>query len=530
MSELSAGAQAKIRDLRTDPALNGKACVSLGASRDNATVRLGTGREVLVPLENLQLVALPGQLPSGTRVVAVGLSKAPTLNFRQACVAASSAPEGRLNIDFGSGDVKALKFENVVLLDPDAILDAAAQLGEYSRGSRVKICNFIDPGINGLTGIVLDRDPNDPTRLLVMLPEQGKVMAFRPEKMCKAAEGDATSSELGAIRPMLKDAFFLELRKLLWSVPQEQARLLTLLAPSGGVKANPFSMESRTMSAWTAFRSAYPADDEPLMRSTLRDKAELFALGHDATGNEMVALTEAGKLLSKMEGLPEPPTKRRRVESDSGKQGKDELVRALFCAMKLSAPQGQAIPMSQLGSDPRVAKLRQDARFKKLKLTELLREYTLIFELTPEAPPGTGLLVKLTEHADAALPQRKAGEAAPKGGGDVLPDPEQLRLPDKIEQPETLVDKMQALRIEIIHALFRRDGFAEPGQLGQEPGVQKMRRMLPKNKSLLDIIRVFLDNFSVAMDPVVGKQQVQLDSMDVGDMSCIEEFVQKQLR
>merc|ERR1719444_580126 len=80
-------------------------------------------------------------------------------------------------------------------------------------------------------------------------------------------------------------------------------------------------------------------------------------------------------------------------------------------------------------------------------------------------------MVKLTEDAEVALPQRVAGQTAPKGSGDVLPDPEKLKLPDKLESPETMSDKLQALRVELIHALFRRGGKAEPRAGGGCPEV-----------------------------------------------------------
>merc|ERR1719384_2642840 len=119
--------------------------------------------------------------------------------------------------------------------------------------------------------------------------------------------------------------------------------------------------------------------------------------------------------------------------------------------------------MSQLGSDHTVGQLRKDPLFRKYKLVEVLREYPNVFQLTASQ---NGWLVNLTEDAEVALPQRIAGETAPQGSGDVLPKPEMLHLPDKLENPATMSDKMQALRIEIIHALFRREGKAEPGSLG----------------------------------------------------------------
>lgn len=527
MADLAEGAQAKIRDFQSDPDLNGKACVILGTSLNNATVRLPTGRELLVPLESVQLVAQPGKLPEGTRVVLVGLAKAPTLNFKQGSIACCAAPSaGRLNVDLGHGEVKALKYENMVLLDPDTVLDTAAKLGKHARGNIIKICNFIDPGMNGVRAIVLDRDPNDDTRLLVVVQESCKVMGLRPEKMI-ATQDSAIRADLDGVRPVLKEAFFSEIRKLLWGLPGEQLRLLNVLAPSASSRANPFSMEAKAMTAWAAYRGAYSADEEPLMRSVLKDKSDVFRVLFSVAGEETVALTDAGKELCRSDGLPEPPAKRPRVESDTNKLSKDELARALFAAMELAAPGRTAMHISQLGSDPKFSVLRKDPRFKKLKLTDLVREYPLVFEVTS----GTdgSLQVKLRPEAHIALPQRAAGQAAPMGGGDVLPDSDQMRLPDKIESLETLslAEKLQALRIELIHALFRRDGRAEPTQLGQDAGVRKIKSFFPKSKTLVDLIRVFLDNFSIVVDPSDKKTQVQLDSMDVQDQTCILEFLSK---
>jgi len=241
-----------------------------------------------------------------------------------------------------------------------------------------------------------------------------------------------------------------------------------------------------------------------------------------------VSLAEAGRQLNIAEGLKEPPTKRRRVEEDAGKQKQDEFARALFAAMRLCESKAKkTVPISQLGSDLQVAKLRKDPLFKKVKLVDILQAYPSVFELSPEPPPGTNFLVSLTPEAELALPQRSAGDYAPKGAGDVLPDPEQLKLPPKIDNPSDQKEVLQALRIEIIHALHRRQGVAGPGDIGQEPGVQRCRRELPKGKPLTGWIRLFPGNFSEEPDPSTGTSSVRLVSMNVEDRSSIDQFMGK---
>lgn len=522
--EAPAGTQARLRGLRSDVSLNGKACVSLGTSGGRATVRLATGRQLVVPLDSLEPLAAPGRLAHGTRVVLAGLEKAPELNGRFGTVALSfGPPSGRQLVDVeGAGAAKAIRYENLVLLDPEA---AAQESASSAIGYKTTVANFVDPGINGLAGIVLCTDSCDPSRLVLWMPSLGRAMSFRPENLAGAAE-KATKVELASCQAPLREAFYTEVRKHLWGLPREQAPLMSLTAP-GSAKDNPLSREARMLAAWHVFKAAC-GEEAPLMFSVLRSRSDLFEITRDHAGNENISLTEASRRLNVDEGVPEPPTKKRKVERDSGRQATDELARALFVALQRCTSEKESVPISQLGSDIRVAQLRRDHRFRKVKLFEVLKDYPSVFQLVAEEAPGTGWLVSLAEGAEAALPQRVAGESAPMGAGDVLPDPEALNLPPRLENPQTLPEKLQALRIEVIHALFRHGGAAAPQQLGQDPGVQRARRELPKARTLLEMIQVFTDNFTVVVeDAGAGVFQVHLESMDVSDMRPAEDWVQR---
>merc|ERR1719276_423700 len=93
--------------------------------------------------------------------------------------------------------------------------------------------------------------------------------------------------------------------------------------------------------------------------------------------------------------------------------------------------------------------------------------------------------------------------------------------------PETMQARIQALRIELIHALQRRNGQADMGSLGQEPGVQKIRREIGKGRSLMEFVQIFPKNFSVVRDTPGTKPQVKLCSKDVDDKTSLENWMRK---
>eukprot|EP00927_Polykrikos_kofoidii_P045920 TRINITY_DN4007_c0_g1_i1.p1 TRINITY_DN4007_c0_g1~~TRINITY_DN4007_c0_g1_i1.p1 ORF type:complete len:724 (+),score=104.44 TRINITY_DN4007_c0_g1_i1:360-2531(+) len=542
MGEIPVGTQLQIYGLDglLGEQYNGRACACLGSAPkpDQVQVRLGNGKEIAVQVSKLRKVAGAGTLPVDSRVIIVGLTKAAELNTRCGTVTRQKAPAGRVNIDIGDGVPKSIKHENVVLIDPEAAARALSKQGQvggvggavggvdsdltsFPLGTRVTVTHFVDPGLNGKFGVVLGTPFNESGRLLVMMEMVARSIAV--ENLRRTGDV-ATSSELESFQGPLRDKFYVEVRKFLWSLPHDEP-LSTLLNPTK--QSSPWSPVSRVFSAWTAYHAACGRKSKGISM-VLRDRQDLFEFSYNTSGSEMIGLTNHSRKLNVVEGFPEPPKPQTKddVARKVDKEKKDEIARGLFSAVELCGAKGEGISLSQVGTDVKVMKLRKDPHFKNVRLTDIIREYPNVFDLYLNGPAGW--YVKLKEEAEIALPMREAGESAPMGGGDVLPDPEELLLPDKLLDPESLSDKMQAMRIEIMHALQRRNGRAQTHQLGQEPGVQKMKReLLQANKRLIDLVGIFPKNFSVARDEEDGKLYVYLESKDVEDKSPIESWMRR---
>ncbi|CAE8586032.1 unnamed protein product [Polarella glacialis] len=218
MEGLPAGMQVRISGLKGEAALNGQVCVSLGPSgtTGRVLVRLQGGRELAVRAENLSPAGTAGgTLTPGSRVVLVGLAKAPTLNGREGTVLSKGeAGSGRFLVDLGDGaeQAKALKAENLILLNVEPAADKAGEgdqedatkhMSEKERkatkailaaakgfpaGSHVIIHgieegfgreNSGDPALNDLEGVVERLDPDGPGRLIVRIKD--RVYCNRPE-------------------------------------------------------------------------------------------------------------------------------------------------------------------------------------------------------------------------------------------------------------------------------------------------------------------------------------------------------------
>merc|ERR1712187_999956 len=134
---------------------------------------------------------------------------------------------------------------------------------------------------------------------------------------------------------------------------------------------------------------------------------------------------------------------------------------ALFEAVENCPADKIALP--QLGSDYKIAQLRKDPLFKNEKLLDLIKRYEDVFELVPDDRTNTRFAVRLQPGAAAALLDDEEINARI--------DAEAL-LPQRIEDPVSVKDKIQALRIELIHALHRRGGRSPMNELLQEPRIQ----------------------------------------------------------
>lgn len=501
-------------------------------------MRCASGREANVRATNLSLVAAAGSLPTGSIVVLRGLTKTFELNGIQGTIWKEPHPDGRLMVDLRNGPAKALKYDNLILVKgmeqstSEAIgqstvrdRDGEARLKAGTPGSKVTITGSIIPGVNGTVVIVLCIDSNDSERLVTLSPADGKLRAF-PRKQLSYAGSEASASELEQFQAPFKEALCNEVRKCLWGYPGDKMRSMHLSSPPEGEgKINPFQPERKVLAAWTALRGVAPKAQSVSMHQWLKERDDIFVYSRDPAGYETIGLTDVGRDLNRFEGIPEPPTKKRRVENDSGRQIRDEMARAMYTALKLCASsKTDAVNISQLGSDVQVQQLRKDPRLKKVKLVDLLCEYPNIFELVDNG----GWHVRLMEDAELALPQRVAGDVAPAGGGDVLPDSSQSQLPDKIENPTNPGERLQALRIELIHSLHRRNGRANPSELGAEGGVQRARKALTtgkKGQSLLVWVSAFPDNFSMNWNPHFGYHEISLESMSVEDMKPVHDWL-----
>lgn len=193
------------------------------------------------------------------------------------------------------------------------------------------------------------------------------------------------------------------------------------------------------------------------------------------------------------------------------------FIRALYEAVDQF--DGEGVPVSQIGMDFKVAKLKKDPQFVHEKVIDILMRYEHVFDVTMDPEKG-GYKVNLQPGAAAALPD--VDEFL-----NVLPTDADLQLPDRIPNPRGAKEKMQALRIEIVHALHRRGGRANPQDLGQEHRVQKRKEGISQAKKMSDFIKLFPGNFMVGVDEH-NQQIVEIKSYDVYDTSMIEYSVSKQ--
>mmetsp|Transcript_117900 Transcript_117900/g.294075 ORF Transcript_117900/g.294075 Transcript_117900/m.294075 type:complete len:518 (+) Transcript_117900:2-1555(+) len=205
------------------------------------------------------------------------------------------------------------------------------------------------------------------------------------------------------------------------------------------------------------------------------------------------------------------PEMQRKKESEKSKE--NALAWALYKAVEMHG--GQNVTLSQLGSDFKVAELKKDAHFKNWRLLDILKEYEDVFELTPSASAAGGMIVRLQPGAEAALPD---AESRAEQVND-----ESLMLPDRIENPRTMVEKVQAFRIELLHALQRRGGKCAIQELGQEPRLQEKKKLLHQAKKLVDWVKIFPSNFLLFSD---GQQMVvEVLSADVSETRMIDRAI-----
>jgi len=153
------------------------------------------------------------------------------------------------------------------------------------------------------------------------------------------------------------------------------------------------------------------------------------------------------------------------------------------------------------------------------RLVDLIKRPPEIFELVPLADDYIGnCMVRLQPEASVAI-------ECLFGKPRVAP-PDDLSLPAKIEEPQNMLHLMQAIRIELMHALHRRGDRVWLHELGADPQVLKHKNALLAGRKLLELIRVFPANFTVE-DRGNGNVVVKLTNIDVTDTSMIPDVLEK---
>lgn len=192
------------------------------------------------------------------------------------------------------------------------------------------------------------------------------------------------------------------------------------------------------------------------------------------------------------------------------KQKDAAMARALYNAAEVHG--GKRVTLSQLGSDFNVSALKKDSQFSNHKLIDILRFHENVFELVPDSGIG-GFLVNLQPGAGAGLPDADTFFEEL--------NEQSLMLPERIDEPRSQSQRMQALRIELVHVVHKRGGKAALNELGQDQRVQKVKTGLPKTLKLIEFIRMFPANFAITSN-LTGLMDITLDSPDCYDQSMIE--------
>lgn len=190
-----------------------------------------------------------------------------------------------------------------------------------------------------------------------------------------------------------------------------------------------------------------------------------------------------------------------------------QMVWALFEAIQNRG--SIDVQVSMLGSDFKVKQLKEDSQFNKMKLLDLLKQYDQVFDVKETEGNVAIALVSISPTAEAALPEPDE-ELAAAISANAEAD---MMLPPRIDNPSGVLEKMQALRIEIMHALSRRDNKASCGELGQDPRCQKAREGISQAKSLQNFVKLFPVNFGLSTEDAVI--QVSVVDYDVTDQSML---------
>lgn len=193
------------------------------------------------------------------------------------------------------------------------------------------------------------------------------------------------------------------------------------------------------------------------------------------------------------------------------------LVWALFEAIQQRG--GTDVSVSMLGADFKVKQMKELNQFKALKLQDIFKQYDKVFQFKDMEETKLGSLVSIQPDGEASLPEPDE-ELSAVINANAEAD---LLLPSRIESPAGVQEKMQALRIELLYALSRRDNKASCTELGQDPRLQKCREGIAQAKQLQNFIKLFPANFGFVTEDEIP--QVSVLDYDVTDQSMIESSV-----
>jgi len=191
-----------------------------------------------------------------------------------------------------------------------------------------------------------------------------------------------------------------------------------------------------------------------------------------------------------------------------------EMARALFEAVQ--SYDGEA-KVSFLGSDYQVCQLKKEAQFKNVKILEFVMQYEDVFEVVPDREMSGQFLVKIQPGGEAGLP-----DAEERLNSEITEL--ELLLPERIKDPQSEKERLQALRIELLHAVTQRGGRSTTADLGQDPRLQRLRQNLWQAKTLGTFIALFPKNFAVEreVDSRTLNSIVTVTDYDVSDQRMIE--------
>lgn len=179
------------------------------------------------------------------------------------------------------------------------------------------------------------------------------------------------------------------------------------------------------------------------------------------------------------------------------------------------------VTVSQLGAHPKVQGAKKACGCSvTFGIVDVLKKQDQVFELEMGGQTNTSTwMVRLQEHAVGTNPFGMSADQATAEEALAI-------LPTRIDEPTSMEEAFQALRIEVIHALFRRGGIAQLNEIGQEPRVNKFRSgtTFAIKKKLIEPVQIFPDNFHVE-DKGNGNFEIHLVSTDVTERAMITKYL-----